>query len=93
MICQVDNHILKIDNLQKNTTYSVVGQIFTGNFEMQYLLDGESFTTLANDMYVPNTISSDTIKIKYSLKEGDLFTLIEWEATEGEYFDSIEVNI
>ncbi|XP_055325419.1 tyrosine-protein kinase receptor torso-like isoform X2 [Sitodiplosis mosellana] len=79
-----DSPIVRIENLQQNTTYNVTASIFNGNLEYRHLTHMWSFKTLETDKYVPMKISNDSIKLKYAPDNdlGKLITTIEWEPAE-----------
>lgn len=64
----------------------MTASIFNGNLQHRHLLHIWSFKTLETDMYVPEKISNDSIKLKYAPQNvlGQLTTTIEWQPAEGE---------
>lgn len=78
---------MKIANLQKNTSYIMIASIFSGNFEYRQLTLVKSFRTLENEFFVPKSISNDTIKMNYVLKNSSemLSVKLNWDQTDGRY--------
>ncbi|XP_055325409.1 tyrosine-protein kinase receptor torso-like isoform X2 [Sitodiplosis mosellana] len=79
-----DSSIMKIENLQRNTIYTVNTSTFSENFVYRHFSNVELFKTLDNEGYIPNPISNETIKLGYSVQnsQGPLLTTIKWDPTD-----------
>lgn len=78
-----DDRMVKIENLQKNTSYTVAGIIFSvSNLLYRQFKSVNSFTTLPSTDYIPQMIESDSIRLNFTWQNDFLRTIIEWEPTE-----------
>lgn len=80
--------------MQKNTSYDVTANIFTGNLEFSHVSAMRSFETLNTDDYVPQMVLNDSITLNYTAKENSsaLITTIEWEPTAGSHISNRNEN-
>ncbi|XP_031631230.1 tyrosine-protein kinase receptor torso-like [Contarinia nasturtii] len=74
-----DSSIVKVENLRKNTNYSVTASNFNGHFEYRHFEAVAFFKTLNDEYYIPGTISNNTFKLNYDLQHGELTSIIRWE--------------
>lgn len=87
--------MVKIEHLQKNTSYNVNASIFTGNFEYWHLMSTKSFKTLETENYWPQMILNDTITVDYVPQNDSqaLIAKIDWQPTAGELIQFNSLNI
>lgn len=78
-----DDRMVKIENLQKNTSYTVVGGIFSvDNLQYRQFKSVNSFDTLPSTDYIPQMIQSDSIRLNFTWQNNSLRTLIQWKPTD-----------